>query len=100
MAWAGFSCPGAIGAVYGNNRSAMFLASVTTITHVMQPAGFPVLMQLIAEARQHGRRAPALMDIEREEEWNDSIETIRARHGIPVYRSALSANLLETLAGG
>ena len=87
-------------AQFGHNYSAMFLASVTTITHVMQPAGFPVLMQLIAEAWQHGRRSPALMDIEWEEEWNESIETLRARHGIPVYRSALPANLLESLEAG
>lgn len=87
-------------AQFGHNYSAMFLASVTTITHVMQPAGFPVLMQLIAEAWQHGRRSPALMDIEWEEEWNDSIETIRARHGIPVYQSALPAHLLESLEAG
>ena len=141
MAWAGFSCPGAITPVYdtlaaawmgsaerpsipddlaeaplepsfwnafwsvilaqfGHNYSAMFLASVTTITHVMQPAGFPILMQLIAEAWRHGRRAPALMDIEWEREWNDSIATIRARHSIPVYQSALPADLLESLQAG
>lgn len=87
-------------AQFGHNYSAMFLATVTTITHVVQPAGFPVLMQLISEAWQHGRGSPALMDIEWEEEWNDSIETIRARHGIPVYRSALPADLLESLEGG
>ena len=87
-------------AQFGHNYSAMFLATVTTISHVMQPAGVPVLMQLIAEAWQHGRRAPAFMDIEWEEEWNSSIETIRERHGIPVYQSVLPANLLESLAGG
>lgn len=87
-------------AQFGHNYSAMFLATVTTISHAMQPAGFPVLMQLIAEAWQHGRRSPALMDIEWEAEWNDSIETIRARHGIPVYRSALPADLLESLRDG
>lgn len=87
-------------AQFGHNYSAMFLATVTTIAHATQPAGFPVLMQLIAEAWQHGRRSPALMDIEWEQEWNDSIENIRARHGIPVYRSALPANLLESLQTG
>ena len=86
-------------AQFGHNYSAMFLASVTTITHVMQPAGFPVLMQLIAEAWQHGRRSPALMDIEWEAEWNNPVETVRARHGIPIYQSALPADLLEALKG-
>ena len=84
-------------AQFGHNYSAMFLATVTTISHVMRPAGVPVLMQLIAEAWQHGRRAPAFMDIEWEQEWNSSIETIRERHGIPAYRSVLPANLLESL---
>ena len=87
-------------AQFGHNYSAMFLATVTTISHVMQPAGVPVLMQLIAEAWQHGRNAPALMDIEWEAEWNSSIETIRERHGIPVYQSLLPANLLESLQSG
>ena len=87
-------------AQFGHNYSAMFLATVTTISHVMQPAGVPVLVQLVAEAWQHGRRAPALMDIDWEEEWNSSIESIRARHGIPVYQSVLPANLLEALADG
>ena len=86
-------------AQFGHNYSAMFLATVTTIAHAMQPAGFPILMQLIAEAWQHGCRSPAFMDIEWEEEWNDCIETIRARHGIAVYRSALPADLLEPSAG-
>ena len=40
------------------------------------------------------------MDIEWEEEWNNSIETIRERHGIPAYRSALPANLLKSRASG
>ena len=66
---------------------------------VLLTAGVPVLLQLIAEAWQHGRRSPAFMDIDWESEWSDSIETIRARHGIPVYQSALPANLLETLQG-
>ena len=87
-------------AQFGHNYSAMFLACVTTITHVTQPAGLPFLMQLIAEAWQHGRRSPALMDIEWEREWNDSIATIRARHSIPVYQSALPADLLESLQAG
>ncbi len=86
-------------AQFGHNYSAMFLASVMTITHVMQPAGVPVLLQLIAEAWQHGRRSPALMDIEWEAQWNNSIETLRARYGIPVHQSALPADLLETLNG-
>ena len=85
-------------AQFGHNYSAMFLAAVTAISCTLQPAGFGILMQLIAEAWRHGRQAPAFMDIPWEAEWNHSIEAIRASYGIPVYRSALPANLLESAA--
>ena len=76
----------------------MFLAVVTTISCTLQPAGFSVLMQLIAEAWRHGREAPAFMDINWEAEWNNSVEAIRESYGIPVYRSVLPANLFESAA--
>ena len=85
-------------AQFGHNYSAMFLAVVTTISCTLQPAGFGILMQLIAEAWRHGREAPAFMDINWEGEWNNSIEAIRESYGIPVYESALPADLLETAA--
>ena len=85
-------------AQFGHNYSAMFLAVVTTISCTLQPAGFSVLMQLIAEAWRHGREAPAFMDINWEAEWNNSVEAIRESYGIPVYRSVLPANLFESAA--
>ena len=85
-------------AQFGHNYSAMFLAVITAISWMMQPAGFGILMQLIAEAWRHGRTAPALMDIHWEAEWNNSVDAIRESHGIPVYESALPANLLEAAA--
>ena len=85
-------------AQFGHNYSAMFLATVATISHNLQPAGFGILMQLIAEAWRHGRQAPAFMDIPWEAEWNHSIEAIRESYGIPVYGSLFPANLLESVA--
>ena len=85
-------------AQFGHNYSAMFLATAATISHSLQPAGFGILMQLIAEAWRHGRQAPALMDIAWEAEWNHSIAAIREAHGIPVYQSVFAADLLESLA--
>ena len=85
-------------AQFGHNYSAMFLAVVTTISCTLQPAGFGILMQLIAEAWRHGREAPAFMDIHWEAEWNNRIDAIREAYGIPVYESALPANLLESAA--
>ena len=85
-------------AQFGHNYSAMFLATITAISWTLQPAGFPILMQLIAEAWRHGREAPALMDIHWESEWNNPVEAIRTAYGIPVYRSALPADLFESAA--
>ena len=86
-------------AQFGHNYSAMFLATVATISHRLRPDGFGILMQLIAEAWRHGREAPALMNIHWESEWNKPVEEIRGLHGIPVYRSVFPADLFESLAG-
>ena len=85
-------------AQFGHNYSAMFLATITTISCTLQRAGFGILMQLIAEGWRHGRETPAMMDIQWEAEWNRPIEEIREAYGIPVYRSVLPAKLLESAA--
>ena len=85
-------------AQFGHNYSAMFLATITTISCTLQRAGFGILMQLVAEGWRHGRQTPPMMDIHWEAEWNKPIEEIRQAHGIPVYRSVLPANLFESLA--
>ena len=85
-------------AQFGHNYSAMFLATIITISCTLQRAGFGILMQLIAEGWHHGRQTPPMMDIQWEAEWNRPIEAIRESHGIPVYRSKLPANLFESVA--
>ena len=85
-------------AQFGHNYSAMFLATITTISCTLQRAGFPILMQLTAEGWRHGRETPPMMDIEWEAEWNRPIEAIRRTYGIPVYQSILPANLFESVA--
>ena len=85
-------------AQFGHNYSAMFLATITTISCTLQRNGFNILVQLLAEGWRHGRETPALMDIHWEAEWNRSIDEIRKAYGIPVYQSILPANLFESLA--
>ncbi|MEZ5502474.1 MAG: Coq4 family protein [Halioglobus sp.] len=84
-------------AQFGHNYSAMFLAAVMAISTFKEPMGFTILMQIITEAWQHGREAPVMMDIEWEQEWNNSLEAIRAAHRIPTYRSIFPADLLESI---
>ena len=83
-------------AQFGHNYSAMFLATITTISCTLQRAGFGILMQLVAEGWRHGRETPPMMDIHWEAQWNRPIEEIREAHGIPVYQSVLPAKLFES----
>lgn len=85
-------------AQFGHNYSAMFLAAVMAISTFKEPRGFNVLMQVICEGWRHGRETPWMMDIEWEREWACSLEDIRARHGIRVYRSVFPADLMEAVA--
>ncbi len=84
-------------AQFGHNYSAMFLAAGMGMATVNQPRGFTVIMQIVTEAWQHGREAPYMMDIEWENEWNNSLEDIRARHHIPTYHSVFPSDLLESI---
>lgn len=38
-----------------------------------------------------------MMDIEWEQEWNNSLEDIRKAHSIPLYHSIFPADLLESI---
>jgi ubiquinone biosynthesis protein Coq4 len=84
-------------AQFGHNYSAMFLAAGMAMSTTNEPRGFTVLMQIVAEAWQHGRETPAMMDIEWEGEWNNSLESIRSKYGIPTYKSVFPADLLESI---
>lgn len=84
-------------AQFGHNYSSMFLAAVMAISTFKEPRGFTILMQIICEAWQHGRQSPAMMNIEWEKEWNNSLESIRSAHKIPTYKSIFPADLLESI---
>ena len=86
-------------AQFGHNYSSMFLAAGSLMSHGAQPRTFSILMQLILEAWQHGRDTTSFMDIQWEDEWNNSIEDIRRKYGIVEYRSVLPAELLEVANG-
>ena len=87
-------------AQFGHNYSAMFLAAVMTISTIKDPKGFTVLTQIIMEAWQHGREAPAMMDIEWEDEWNSSLADIRATYKVPPYKSIFPVDLMESVESG
>lgn len=84
-------------AQFGHNYSSMFLAAVMAISTLKEPRGFTILMQIITEAWQHGRETPVMMNIEWEQEWNNSLASIRREHNIPQYHSIFPADLLESI---
>lgn len=87
-------------AQFGHNYSSMFLAAVMAIGTFKEPRSFNVLMQVINEGWYHGRQTPWMMDIEWEDEWENSLEDIRARYGINTYNSVFPADLMEAAAEG
>jgi len=84
-------------AQFGHNYSAMFLAVGTAMSTTKEPRGFNILMQIIMEAWRHGCETPAMMNIDWESEWNNSLEAIRTKYKIPVYKSVFPADLLESI---
>ncbi|MFT4520075.1 MAG: ubiquinone biosynthesis protein Coq4 [Halioglobus sp.] len=84
-------------AQFGHNYSAMFLAVGMAMSITQEPRGFSIIMQIVAEAWQHGRETPFMMNIEWEKEWNNSLKDIRATHGIRTYKSVFPTDMLETV---
>jgi ubiquinone biosynthesis protein Coq4 len=84
-------------AQFGHNYSAMFLAVGMAMSTTKEPRGFSILMQIIMEAWQHGCETPAMMNIDWESEWNNSLDAIRTKYNIPVYKSVFPADLLESI---
>ena len=85
-------------AQFGHNYSAMFLASIVTMSCAAQPEGLPILLQIISEGWLHGRQTTAFMGIDWEAQWHQPIDHIRQTHGIDPFVSQLPASLLESLA--
>ncbi|MEM7100510.1 MAG: Coq4 family protein [Pseudomonadota bacterium] len=85
-------------AQFGHNYSGMFLATVTTRSHLSGGEGFEILMRVIMEAWHHGRITPPLMAIEFEDEWHESINKLRQRHNIEAFQGSMPADLFEQLA--
>ena len=85
-------------AQFGHNYSAMFLATICSISHLQQPLGFPILLQTIKEAWLHGREQPSFMDIEWEQEWQHSIDEVREKYGAKPFQGSFPADLLEKFA--
>lgn len=86
-------------AQFGHPYSAQFLSVVASAAAASAPEGFGVLADTMFTAWRHGRETPPLMAIPWEEEWDDSVDVLRARHGVAPYGSPWPADLLE-LRGG
>ena len=87
-------------AQFPHNYSSMFLTAVSMISHIQTPQGFSILMQIIAEAWQHGRQTPIMMAIEWENEWETPLEEVRRKYGIETLRTVFPANLMEVMSEG
>lgn len=83
-------------AQFGHNYSSMFLAAGMAIGTFKEPHGFPVALQIICEGWEHGRNTPSMMDIKWEDEWNTSLENIRAKYNILRYQSVFPPNIIES----
>lgn len=84
-------------AQFGHNYSAMLLSTAASSSAGVSIEAFQLFMQITAEAWQHGRQTPSFMNIEWEDEWHESVEAIRRRHGITPFASIFPADLVEQL---
>jgi len=84
-------------AQFGHNYSAMFLATVATMSQSNGPEAFNLMMRIISESWVHGRETPPLMAIEFETEWQASITDIRSRYSIDPFKGSFPADLFEQL---
>lgn len=85
-------------AQFGHNYSAMFLATVATLSHLRSPEGFPILFQNLSEAWHHGRQTPSLMAVDWESCWDQPINALRRELRIDPFPGSLPADLLEQAA--
>lgn len=84
-------------AQFGHNYSAMFLATVATMSQSNGPDAFNLMIRIIAESWVHGRETPPMMAIEFEKEWQESIDDIRRRYKIAPFKGSFPADLFEQL---
>ena len=85
-------------AQFGHNYSSHFLAVILMMIQTRSPEGFPLIFQSIAEAWKHGRETPPMMDIEWQDIWNKSLNSIRSEYAIRPFASNVPPNLLEMAA--
>jgi len=84
-------------AQFGHNYSAMFLATVATMSQSNGPDAFNLMMRIFSESWVHGSKSPAFMSIEFESEWNRPVEDIRDQYGIEPFEGSFPASLFEQL---
>lgn len=76
-------------AQFGHNYSRDFLATAFTITTVRTAMMAPIVLQVMLEGWRHGRQTRPLMLVDWHDAWNDTIDALRARHGVAPYASLL-----------
>lgn len=76
-------------AQFGHGYSRDFLATAFTITTVGTPIMAPIVLQVMLEGWRHGRQTRPLMLVDWHDAWNDTIDGLRARHGVTPYASLL-----------
>lgn len=81
----------------GHLFSASALALLVSLTHFGVHEGMSIVLHIISEGWRHGRNAPPLLPISWRPHWDEPVEPIRARYGIPAYRSLFSRNLVQIL---
>lgn len=84
----------------GHGYSALFLALAVTSAAPARGPGFAMLLDTILSAWVHGRRTAPMLLIAWEEEWTDTTQAIRRRHGITPYRSPYPADVVEQAEAG
>ena len=84
-------------AQFGHNYSAMFLATVATMSQSNSPEAFNLMMTIFSESWRHGRQTPSFMPINFEAEWNTPITEIRQRYRIEPFQGSFPADLFEQL---
>ena len=81
----------------GHLFSASALSLFAAISHFVLPYSFDILMYLVAEGWRHGRRSPALLDIDWNAHWDAPVAAVRECCSIPAYDSVFGKNLFRTL---
>jgi ubiquinone biosynthesis protein Coq4 len=84
-------------AQFGHNYSATFMAVVTVGTSLREPAGFGLVMDMIATSWKHGRETPSMIGVRWDSVWDEPTQAVRDKLGVSPYESPYPPDLVEQL---